>query len=100
MKLSKNYSQVAKVSKAVLTAAKEQSFEVGQANYTKQECIIKLGSNNADPNKVLAFLYFKGQKTYITSLANLPSNLLIEEGESISVVEKSVVEIKEGKILS
>lgn len=99
MKLSKNYSQVNKVSKAILTAAKEQSFEVGQANYTKQECILKLGSNNSDPNKVLAFLYFKGQKTYITSLANLPTELLVEEGNDVAVVGKSVVEIKEGKIL-
>jgi len=100
MKLSKNYSQVTTVSKAVVAQAKEQSFAVGNENYSKQECIIKLGANNTDSSKVMVFMYFKGQKTFITSVANLPQDLLIEKGEGYEVVGKAVLEIKEGKILS
>jgi len=88
------------VSKSVVAQAKEQSFAVGNENYSKQECLIKLGANNTDSSKVMVFLYFKGQKTFITSVANLPQNLLIEKGEGYEVVEKTVLEIKEGKILS
>jgi hypothetical protein len=100
MKLSKNYIQVTRVSKSVLAQAKEQSFSVGSENYQRQECVIKLGANNNDTSKVMVFLYFKGQRTYITSVANIPQNLLIEKGEGYEVVEKAVLEIKEGKIIS
>jgi len=100
MKLSKNYSQVATVSKAVVAQAKEQAFCVGNENYSKQECILKMGVSN-DATKVMVFMYFKGQKTFITSIANLPESLLIEkEGEKYEVVAKAVLEIKEGKIIA
>lgn len=88
------------MSKSVVAQAKEQSFAVGNENYSKQECIIKLGANNTDSSKVMVFMYFKGMKTYITSVANLPQDLLIEKGDGYEVVGKAVVEIKEGKILA
>lgn len=99
MKLSTNYSQVKSVSKAVLAAAREQSFAVGSETYPKQEAILKLGANNTNAEKVLVFMYFKGMKTYITSVANLPQELLVEKKDGYEVVGKATVEIKDGKII-
>ena len=100
MKLSTNYTAVKSISKKEFETSAESNYAVGNVTYPKQEVSLFLGKHNTDANKgALVYVKFKGKPTFIIAVGKLPESLLIQNGDTVSVVEKAVIGINSGNIV-